>query len=71
MKINNSIIVCIIVVIILVGIIIRLATNGGKLMEQYKYSCEDRKANYNRCMQGTYSTDESCRSSAGVGTCPI
>ena len=42
MKINGSIIWCIIIVIILVAIIIRLATNNGKLMEEnYRYANKD------------------------------
>jgi hypothetical protein len=35
---NTSTIVCIIVAVILVAIIIRLATNEGKLMETYRFN---------------------------------
>jgi hypothetical protein len=58
MKMNSSIIICLTIVIILIAIIIRLATNKGKLMENYEYPyhstkgdpvCEECKTLYNKC----------------------
>ncbi len=61
---NSGTIVCIIVFVILIGVIIRLATNNGKLMEQENYfyeypytnksglvdsACEICKQIYNKC----------------------
>lgn len=48
---NTKTILCIVAAIILIGIVIRLVTNDGKLMEQYRQDlCQRCQERYNICI---------------------
>ncbi len=76
MKLNTSTIVCLIIGILLIAIIIRLATNEGKLMEYYRKKdddpcprCRDR---YSYC-KSRNDPNYDCKGWAGekCGTCGL